>query len=325
MARTGRPINEELKKERLGKKKYNNAGEIMEVIEYKNTDHIKVKFIDGSVVPTTWNAFNKGTILNPNYYNDRLGFENHNFQGCLMKVVEYNGTRNVIVEFQDEHKYRKKVQWVDVLRGDIKNPYCPFVCGVGMIGVKYPSKVNGNITIEYQMWRSMLARAYNNKIKEKQSAYKDVTCCNEWLLFENFYEWLHSQENFEHLLNKNMRIELEKDILVKGNKTYSPSTCCVVPKYVNTLFTKRDNNRGNEPIGVFKNKNGYSAKIIYGKHENKSKSTRYYYPSSEEAFYAYKKSKEDYIKRIAQEEYEKKNISKACYDAMMNYQVEITD
>lgn len=320
-----RPVNEELKKERLGLEKYNNSGELMKIIEYKNTNQIKVGFEDGSTVSTTWDAFKCGRILNPNAYKDRLYFENVNFQGVLMKVVEYNGTRNVVVEFQDEYKHRKKVQWIDVLRGDIKNPYYPSVCGVGMIGVKYPSRIDRNVTTEYKMWYSMLMRACNNEYKEKHPTYKDVKCCKQWLLFENFYEWLHSQENFEQLVNNNIRMELEKDILVKGNKTYSPDTCCLVPKYVNTLFTKRDRNRGNEPIGVFKNKYGYSAKIIYGKHENKSKSTRYYYPTLEEAFYAYKESKENYIKRVAQEEYEKKNISKTCYEAMMNYEVEITD
>lgn len=325
MAITGRPVNEELKKERLGMEKYNNAGEKMKVIEYKNADHIKVEFTDGSIVSTTWNAFKNGIILNPNYYNDRLGYENYNSQGCLMKVVEYNGTRNVIVEFQDKYKYRRKTQWTDVLRGDIKNLYYPFVYGVGMIGAKYPSRVNGNITTEYKMWHSMLARAYNDKIKERQPAYKDVICCEEWLLFDNFYEWLHGQENFEKLVNNNIRMELEKDILVKGNKTYSPDTCCIVPKHVNTLFTKRDKHRGDEPIGVFKEKYGYSAKIIYGKHENKSKSTRYQYPTIEEAFQAYKESKESYIQKVAQEEFDKGNITKQCYDAMMNYQVEITD
>ena len=32
---------------------------------------------------------------------------------------------------------------------------------------------------------------------------------------------------------------LDKDILVKGNKIYSPETCCFVPQDVNILFTKR--------------------------------------------------------------------------------------
>ena len=45
----------------------------------------------------------------------------------------------------------------------------------------------------------------------------------------------------------------------------------------------------------------------------------------EEAFADYKKLKEENIKKIAQEEYCKGNITKKCYKAMMKYEVEITD
>ena len=51
-----------------------------------------------------------------------------------------------------------------------------------------------------------------------------------------------------------------------------------------------------------------------------------YYPTPEDAFYlGYKPYKEKYIQKVAQEEYELGNITKVCYEAMMNYQVEITD
>ena len=49
------------------------------------------------------------------------------------------------------------------------------------------------------------------------------------------------------------------------------------------------------------------------------------YNTSQDAFYAYRKSKENLIKKVAQEEFDKSNITKKCYDAMMNYQVEVTD
>jgi hypothetical protein len=69
--------------------------------------------------------------------------------------------------------------------------------------------------------------------------YKNVSCCKEWFLYDNFYEWLHKQENFE--IWKNMpRSALDKDILVKGNKVYGPDTCCLVPNYVNSLFISRN-------------------------------------------------------------------------------------
>ena len=154
-----------------------------------------------------------------------------------------------------------------------------------------------------------------------------MTCCEEWLLYENFYEWLHNQENFNKWYSED-KWDLDKDILKKGNKIYSPETCCLVPHNVNSLFSKGDISLQNLPIGVFKRNDryGYQAQIIYGKNKNRAKSTYYNYPTPEDAFYlGYKPTKEEYIKRIAQEEYEKGNRTKRCYDAMMNYQVEITD
>ena len=49
------------------------------------------------------------------------------------------------------------------------------------------------------------------------------------------------------------------------------------------------------------------------------------YATPEEAFFAYKTYKEKLIKQIAQIEFDKDNITKTCYDAMMKYKVEITD
>lgn len=94
------------------------------------------------------------------------------------------------------------------------------------------------------------------------------------------------------------------------------------------MFTNSSNIRGDLPIGVSKSydREGYMALTIYGRNNNRSKTTAYSYPTPEDAFYfGYKPTKENYIKQVAQEEYDKGNITKQCYNAMMNYQVEITD
>jgi hypothetical protein len=266
-----------------------------------------------------------------NLKEERLGATNYNNQGCLMKVVEYNGVCNVVVEFQDEYKCKIKTRWDHFQDGTICNPYYPTVLGVGMIGVKYQTRENGCHTKEYLTWSHMLRRCYvdvqntdNTNIRNRNKTYNDVTCCEEWLLFENFYEWLHSQENFK--VWKQMPLSaIDKDILIKGNKVYSPNTCCLVPNYVNLLFIKSDATRGNLPIGVSivlrcKTKkyrvrmSEYDKTVFIGQ-----------YADLEEAFQAYKQHKEAYIKQVAQEEYNKGTISKKCYEAMMKWEVEITD
>lgn len=255
--------------------------------------------------------------------NERLGLEKLNNQGCLMKIIEYNGANDIVVEFQDEYKYKKCTRWEVFQNGEVKNDYFPQLYEVGIVGNKYSSKINNKTIKEYYTWHAMLSRCYNKKVKEKQPTYKDVTCCEEWLLYENFYEWLHSQENFDKWYNLE-RSALDKDIILKGNKVYSPENCCLVPYNINALFTKRQINRGDSPIGVMYHKrdkiyevncnNGIGEQIYLGR-----------YKTQEEAFYVYKEYKENLIKQLAQEEYDKGNITKKCYEAMMNYIVEITD
>ena len=255
---------------------------------------------------------------------NRLGEENLNNQGCLMKIVEYNNSHDITVEFQDEYKAKIiNVQYNSFLLGEVKNPYFPSICNVGMIGCKYPSKVNRKITPEYKAWASMLHRCFDKTVKTKQPSYKNSTCCDEWLLFDNFYEWLHLQSNFDKWLN-GYRWAMDKDILNKGNKIYSPENCCLVPQYVNCLFTKRDCNRGSLPIGVCKHGKSFQAYCnnpLVNKIEHLGT-----FKTPEESFYlGYKPYKEEIIKQVAEIEYSQGNITKQCYNAMMNYEVEITD
>lgn len=253
---------------------------------------------------------------------NRLGEEKLNNQGCLMKIIKYNNAHDVVVEFQDEYKTRVHTEYKHFLSTNVKNPCFPSVFGVGMIGSKYPMSINGKVTKEHLMWRHMIERCFDDKFKNKYPTYKDVTCCDEWLLYDNFYEWLYAQENFKKWTSGDKWC-LDKDILIKGNKLYSPDTCCLVPQDINLLFTKRDAKRNNLPIGVRKNGNGFQAQWSNQLANKKECSTNY--PTIEDAFCVYKKYKENLIKEVAQIEYSKNNITKRCYDAMINYKVEITD
>lgn len=206
--------------------------------------------------------------------------------------------------------------------GKIEKQNQSLVLGIGIMGNKYSTRINGVLLKEYDAWHGMLRRCFDVKKKKKQPAYKDIMCCEEWLNYENFYEWLHSQKNFDKWYN-GKRWALDKDILFKGNKIYSPTTCCLVPQNVNNLFLKRNSTRGDLPIGVFRHGNGYQS-CCKNPFNNKTEHLGTYYDINS-AFQAYKKAKESYIKQVAQEEYNKGNIIKRCYEAMINYQVEITD
>ncbi len=264
---------------------------------------------------------------------DRLGETNVNNQGCLMKIVEYNNALDIIVEFQDEHKYRTHTRYGHFKEGVCKNPYFPSVFGYGYLGVDKESIVpnlsemkDGKSvdTWEYHKWEAMLRRCFDDKLKERQPTYKDVTCCERWLCFVNFLEDFEILKQ-EYNWSKDEKLQLDKDILHRGNKIYSLENCVLVPNWINTLFVKTDASRGAYPIGV-----------SYDKHNKKyqthcsidRKLTRLgLYNTIEEAFNAYKQAKEQEIKRIANDCVSKGFMSKdsRLYKAMINYKVEIAD
>ena len=238
-----------------------------------------------------------------------------------MKVVEYNSPTDIFVEFQDKYKARVHTSYHLFLLGGVRNPYHTSVYNVGIVGNKYPVTKNGKETKEYRAWHGMIERCYSEKKKEQHPTYKDVTCCEEWLLYENFYEWLHSQENFDKWLNGN-RWAVDKDILIKGNKVYSPETCCLVPHIVNSLFVFQNKDTG-LPVGVRK----YYDRFIADSHQFGNNNSHHIgiYDTKLDAFNAYRLCKEQGIKEVAIREFTKNNITLKCYEAMMNYKIEIND
>lgn len=252
----------------------------------------------------------------------KIGEEKLNNQGCPMKIIAYNNFNDMTVEFQDEYKYKVNTIYANFKSGSIKNPYYPSVYGVGITGTKYPTHINCKNTKEYRAWTEMLRRCFDEAHRNRQPTYKQVICCEEWLNYENYYEWLHNQPNFEKWFNGN-RWAIDKDILVKRNKIYSPETCCLVPQNVNCLFLKREAERGEYPIGVSYRKDGFLAHC-HNPFTNQREELGYH-TTPNNAFNTYKSYKEDIIKKVAKIEYKAGNITKECYEAMMNYKVEIDD
>ena len=247
--------------------------------------------------------------------NDRVGEENYNNQGCLMKIIEYRKSNDITVEFQDEHKYKTNSRYDRFKSGNIKNIYAPFLkCSCNVCLGNTTSKIDKKNKKSYDVWNSMIQRCYLTTYQKRQPTYIGCSVCDEWLCFENFEKWFN--ENYYEIPNE--RVCLDKDILVKGNKIYSPSTCIFVPQNINTLFTKCNVNRGKYPIGVqlTKTKSKPYRAEMRGHYIG-------HFETTEEAFQAYKKVKEQHIKEIANEYKDK--IPQKLYEALYAYKVEITD
>ena len=170
---------------------------------------------------------------------------------------------------------------------------------------------NGKLIAAFKTWYGMLQRCYDKSYKEKMPTYKDCVVCEAWKSASAFKEW-HDEHYVEGW-------HLDKDILVKGNKEYGPSTCCFVPNEINILFVKANALRKDLPIGVRKRGNCIYAELFkYNK--------RVYlgtFATTEQAFQAYKVAKEAYIKEVADKW--KDQLEPRVYEAMYNYKVEITD
>lgn len=92
----------------------------------------------------------------------------------------------------------------------------------------------------------MIVRCYSSKYHSR-STYKDCYVQDEWKTFSNFRKWMEAQE-WEGL-------HLEKDLLICGNKVYSPDTCVFVTQQVNGFLIDSVEFRGEWPIGVNWHKN----------------------------------------------------------------------
>ena len=256
---------------------------------------------------------------------DRIGEQRMGKQGYLMTLVEYNTSRNIIVEFNDPEHHKAKTTWETFDAGKTICWHLPTVFNVGIVGDMRNKIPQMSRSKEYNTWYLILERCYCKAAQEKRPGYKKCTICDEWLYFENFYKWLHKQPNYD-IWSKQPHSAIDKDILIKGNKIYSPETCCLVPCNVNSLFVKNDTNRGTLPIGVrhYEDDKRFVSQCSDPFNNNRIRHLGVF-STPKEAFEAYKYEKEQVIKKVAKDEYKKGTISKACYNAMMKYQVEITD
>jgi hypothetical protein len=132
------------------------------------------------------------------------------------------------------------------------------VCGVGINDADYPvmrtqrigTKENGKRRQKvlwtcpfYARWKNMLDRSYSTKFKARNPTYEGVFVCEEWLLFSKFKAWMELQDwEGKHL---------DKDILISGNKIYSPDTCVFVSAKINLFLLQRQHDRGDLLLGVY--------------------------------------------------------------------------
>lgn len=232
-------------------------------------------------------------------------------------TIEYISSVKVKIRFKNN--YEKWVTWDNIIKDRVISPYAKTIHNVGYLGEGEYN--NQNCKKEYEYWRGMIRRCYDPYYVNKHLTYKDCFVEEYFHCFQNFVEWIKSEYP-----NINEDIELDKDILEKGNKIYDREHIILIPKRINSLFVKCNLNRGRLPIGVCYHEATDKYMVQCSTLDNKKKSKHLgCYNTIEEAFLAYKTFKENYIKRVADEYYSKGLISKKLYDAMYKYEVELYD
>jgi len=182
-------------------------------------------------------------------------------------------------------------------RPELRTP----VYGVGINDVMIPYFTK---TRTWKTWSGIIRRTDKRDLKwlsqTGKDQYIDCTLDPRWFKLSVFKEWIEQWDDFE---NK----EVDKDILIPGNKIYGPDTCLMVRPIVNAWFRLKKHGGGDLPRGVCLNtawKKGrspkpYRAQItpIGGKRTGLG-----YYATIEEASAVFEKARKEQIKILIETE-----------------------
>lgn len=222
-------------------------------------------------------------------------------------VVKYDNANHVLVLFKD-FPCLVKCRVGDLRLGKVRNPMRPSVYNKGYLGV---GEYDGTHKDAYSIWIRMLERCYSRVNPRVET--NDSTVCEEWLNFQNFAKWCYEQKFFNAKDSSGKTYHLDKDILVSGNRVYSPETCCFVPNEINILFRRSKTKPLPEGVSFSKANNKLQSQIKIG---NRTVNLGFY-DNVEEAEMAYKNAKKVKLKNIA--ESWKDKISVEVYVRLTTY------
>lgn len=136
-------------------------------------------------------------------------------------ITKYESSTKIAVKFLTTGTV--KITSADnIRRGNVKDHMYPSVFGVGYLGNGTHNKRSNEKC--YLRWYAMLERCY--ALNNKYPTYQDCSVADIWHNFQNYAEWYET--NYTH------KFQIDKDILIKGNRVYSPEACFFVSHQDNT-------------------------------------------------------------------------------------------
>ena len=216
-------------------------------------------------------------------------------------------------------KRRMILNWQNRKLGEPK-----LVFGVGINDADYVVQKMGTIDVDgvrkqklvwicpyYRVWVNMLSRCYSIKLQELRPTYEGCSVSEEWILFSNFRAWMVDQD-WEGK-------QLDKDLLMGGNKVYSENTCIFVTRVVNSFLTDRGAARGKWMIGVAWDKSANKFKSRCSNPFTKKNENLGYFTYEQEAHNAWLKRKLELAKELATIQTDER-VAKALINRYTNYQ-----
>ena len=227
---------------------------------------------------------------------------------CL--VIKIEGKGRITVVFKENINHDIITDYRTLKAGNILNPYFARYYGVGYLGVgKYRMSKNKQPTPSYSAWRFLMMRLFCEKRLLVNPTYRGCTICTSWCNFQVFSEYFYSHESY------GLGYELDKDLLVSGNRHYSPETCVMIPQEINKALKTVQVNSVVAGVRKRKSSKGYQVRVT--EHGKRRHVGEFY--TEEEASAAYVKAKEEYIHSLAEKWYGK--IEERAYQALMNWTV----
>lgn len=246
------------------------------------------------------------------YSRKHIGKERKTNEGCEIKIVNGGSKKSYCtIRFYNPINYTKEILVDTFKNGSVKNDYLKTVFGIGFFGIgKHKTRIKGRKSDIYNIWYSMMSRCYDKTAKDYVNYGAIGVCvCEEWHNFQFFADWYEGNFDKTIMFDENKkRWQIDKDILSKNTKIYSPETCCFIPNTLNKLLTTSNKSNTSGFMGVTKEAGKWRARIQI----NNKKVSLGSFDTPKEASKAYKRRR-----RILIHEWKKK----CHYDLKIPYKI----
>lgn len=183
----------------------------------------------------------------------------------------------------------------NVRNGLVRDNFAKTVYGVGYFGdgiFKSRLPNNGPCTKEYATWSAIMFRCYgDNRDECTLRNYGDCSVVAEWHNYQTFASWCQTQPEMNFCNSS-----IEKDIIIKGNKLYSPNTTCFVPIELNVAITGIKHQNSTGKAGVWKFNDSYISEVTMFS----TKASLGRFDNFQDAEYVYREVKQSYIRALAE-------------------------